>query len=117
MAKQQAEAAAKQKSEALAAQAAANAQAKQTALSAIKKKVENNWIRPLSAGSGLKCTIRVKLLSSGEVMDTMIVTSSGDSGFDSSAESAVKKASPLPIPSDKELFNKDFRSFEFVFNP
>jgi colicin import membrane protein len=65
----------------------------------------------------LKCTIQVKLLPSGEVMDAVVVSSSGDAVFDRSAENAVRKASPLPVPQDKVLFNKDFRVFAFVFKP
>jgi colicin import membrane protein len=45
------------------------------------------------------------------------VSSSGDAVFDRSAENAVRKASPLPVPQDKVLFNKDFRVFAFVFKP
>jgi colicin import membrane protein len=71
----------------------------------------------MDATQGLKCTIQVKLLSSGEVMDAVVVSSSGDPVFDRSAENAVRKASPLPVPQDKELFNKQFRVFSFVFKP
>jgi colicin import membrane protein len=64
-----------------------------------------------------KCTIRVKLTSDGTVIDAKVITSSGNDVFDRSAENAVNKSSPLPVPKDKELFNKEFRTFTFVFNP
>jgi colicin import membrane protein len=51
------------------------------------------------------------------VIDAEVVSSSGDEIFDRSAENAVNKASPLPIPKDKELFSREFRSFQFLFNP
>ena len=84
---------------------------------AIRKKVERSWIRPASVTAGLKCSIRVRLMSDGTVIDAEVVSSSGDEIFDRSAENAVNKASPLPVPKDKELFAREFRSFQFLFNP
>jgi colicin import membrane protein len=66
---------------------------------------------------GMTCKIRVRLMSDGTVIDAVVPSSSGDDFFDRSAENAVTKASPLPVPTDKELFAREFRSFEFVFNP
>jgi colicin import membrane protein len=71
----------------------------------------------MTATQGLKCTIQVKLLPSGDVMEAVVVSSSGDPVFDRSAENAVRKASPLPVPQDKGLFNQEFRIFTFVFKP
>ena len=50
---------------------------------AIKQKVNRIWIRPVSTTAGLKCTIRVRLLSDGTVMDAEVISSSGDEDFDS----------------------------------
>jgi len=111
------DAAAQAKVEAQKAKAVAQqSEAEQTKL-AIKQKVNRSWIRPVSTTAGLKCTIRVRVLSDGTVMDAKVISSSGDEDFDRSAENAVNKASPLPIPKDKELFARDFRSFQFLFNP
>ena len=49
--------------------------------------------------------------------DAEVIASSGDEMFDNSAVNAVNKASPLPVPNDKELFAKEFRPLTFVFNP
>ena len=115
--KAKAEVAAQAKVEAAKAKAAAlGAEAAQAKL-AIRKKVERSWIRPASVTAGLKCTIRVRLMSDGTVIDAEVVSSSGDEIFDRSAENAVNKASPLPVPKDKELFAREFRSFQFLFNP
>ena len=111
------DAAAQAKVEAQKAKAVAQqSEAEQTKL-AIKQKVNRSWIRPVSTTAGLKCIIRVRVLSDGTVMDAKVISSSGDEDFDRSAENAVNKASPLPIPKDKELFARDFRSFQFLFNP
>ena len=84
---------------------------------AIQQKVNRNWTRPIAIGKGLQSTIRVKLLPSGDVMEAVVIRSSGDAIFDRSAENAVRKASPLPVPSDPDLFMNKFRTFTFVFKP
>jgi len=107
----------KQQAAAAKAQIAKDKQRTISTSAAIQSKVNNSWIRPISSSKGLRCTIRVKLLPSGDVMDTTIVKSSGDRVFDRSAENAVLKASPFPVPKDRALFSKKFRSFTFVFKP
>ncbi|MGR8978531.1 MAG: cell envelope integrity protein TolA, partial [Gammaproteobacteria bacterium] len=87
------------------------------AISAIRNKVNQSWIRPRGTQPGLKCKIRVKLLPDGMVIDAEVIASSGDEIFDRSAENAVNKASPLPVPKDRDLFSKNFRSFTFTFDP
>ncbi len=105
--------------EAAAAQARAQAVRQMTirASRAIQQKVNNSWIRPMTSRKGLRCTVRVKLLPSGDVMDVRVLKSSGDPVFDRSAENAVRKASPLPVPKDRAVFNQNFRTFTFVFKP
>ena len=116
-AKAEAEAATQAKVEAQKAKAVTQRAEAEQAKLAIKQKVNRSWIRPASATAVLKCTIRVRLLSDGSVMDAVVISSSGDEDFDRSAENAVNKASPLPVPKDKELFAREFRSFQFMFNP
>lgn len=84
---------------------------------AIQQKVNQRWIKPQTSKQGLRCTIRVKLLPSGDVMNAAVIKTSGDSVFDRSAENAVRKASPLPVPRDRNLFAKQFRTFIFEFIP
>ena len=88
-----------------------------TSTAAIMQKVTNRWIRPLSSVKGLTCKVRVKLLPSGDVMDVQVIKSSGDAIFDRSAENAVRKASPLPVPTKRALFSQHFRTFTFNFKP
>lgn len=82
----------------------------------IKQKVTRNWFKPAGAEEGLSCTVSVRLIPGGEVLDVKIVTSSGDPVFDRSVETAVLKASPLPLPPDTSLFER-FRVLQFVFKP
>jgi colicin import membrane protein len=82
----------------------------------IKQKVQQNWINPIQR-EGLRCRVRVKLIPGGDVLDVQIVAGSGDPLFDRSVEAAVRKASPLPVPSGADPLMDRFRDLEFVFNP
>lgn len=82
----------------------------------IRQKVSRNWARPPGAQTGLQCTVRVRLVPSGDVLQVTVVKTSGDERFDRSVENAVYKASPLPLPEDRDLFEY-FREIEFIFNP
>ena len=82
----------------------------------IQEKVQRSWIRPPSSGAELSCTVEVRLIPSGEVIDAQIVRSSGNAAFDRSVEAAVFKASPLPVPPDPEVMEQ-FRSLRFEFKP
>ncbi|HHH43211.1 MAG TPA: cell envelope integrity protein TolA [Gammaproteobacteria bacterium] len=82
----------------------------------IQQKVERSWIQPPGAGGELSCTVEVRLIPGGEVIDAQIVRSSGNPVFDRSVEAAVFKASPLPVPSDVDVMQK-FRTIRFEFKP
>ena len=80
----------------------------------IKDKIERNWLRPPSTGQRLKCVVRVWQIPGGEVVMVEIQTSSGNDTFDRSVEEAVLRASPLPVPKDPSLFN---RQIVMTFEP
>jgi len=82
---------------------------------ASKQKINQSWIRPSSTSADSKCMVEVRLMPDGTVIDTKVISSSGDEDFDRSFENAVKKASPLPVPKDKELFARRFESFQLQF--
>ena len=82
----------------------------------IRQKVSRSWNIPAGYRKGSQCTVHVRLVPGGEVLSVVIVKSSGDPIFDRSVENAVYKASPLPVPEDKKLFEQ-FRDLEFPFNP
>ncbi len=50
------------------------------------------------------------------MVDARVIRGSGNAAFDRSAEGAVRKASPLPLPTDAKLFSL-FRNFDFEFKP
>jgi len=82
----------------------------------IQDKVQRNWLRPSGSAAGLSCLIKVRLIPGGDVVSATVVRSSGDPLFDRSVETAVLKASPLPLPTDAALF-KHFREINFNFDP
>ncbi len=85
-------------------------------MAGIRHKISSYWKRPQASREGLTCTARVQLAPSGKVMAAKLLRSSGDAAFDGSVLSAVRKASPLPLPADPELYEQ-FREIEFVFRP
>jgi colicin import membrane protein len=82
----------------------------------IQGKVTRSWIRPVAVKKGLTCIVKVKLIPGGEVIDARVVKSSGNTAFDRSVETAVLKASPLPMPTEPGLQQR-FRDITFEFKP
>ena len=82
----------------------------------IRQKVERNWRQPPGDITGLACQVRVRLIPGGEVVDAQVIQSSGNAFFDRSVELATRKSSPLPLPSDPNMFQY-FRTLEFNFRP
>jgi colicin import membrane protein len=101
-------------------EAAAQVKAAQAALEAeytqkIQRKVGGRWIQPPDSSGHIKCTVSVLLSSSGEVLDANVISCNDDIAT-TSVENAVRSASPLPVPPDKDLFNSKFKRFKFSFN-
>ena len=82
----------------------------------IKAAIENNWRNPNVGQRGLIATITIKVSRSGDVLSANVTRSSGDPLFDQSAEIAVKKASPLPIPTNPKYY-EFINEFTITFNP
>lgn len=82
----------------------------------IEPRVEGRWLRPSSAQTGMTCIIAIRATSAGTVIAATVTKSSGDEAFDRSAEAAVRKASPLPMPPDPKVAEQ-FLSFSLRFKP
>lgn len=80
----------------------------------IQQKVRRNWIRPPSAGAGVRCELHINQIPGGEVISVRIGDCNGDEATRRSIEAAVKKASPLPEPPDPALFE---RNLILIFQP
>ena len=78
----------------------------------IDQAVENNWLRPATSSEEQSCEVIVTQTMSGDVIDVQLQSCSSDNAFQRSVERAVRKASPLPLPPDPELFD---RKIQFTF--
>ena len=71
-------------------------------------------VRSSTARAGLKCEVAVVQLPNGDVVDVRTVTCNGDDAVQRSIENAVRRASPLPLPENRMLFE---RNIPFIFEP
>ena len=78
-------------------------------VAAIRSKIQRNWIRPATAPDDLECSVRVRQLPSGEVLSAQVISCNGNDAVVRSVEAAVRKASPLPLPTNPLLFSRDMR--------
>lgn len=78
--------------------------------------IGRNWILPDNANSSLSSQFRIRLAPNGVVLEVTLTRSSGDPLLDRSAQTAIYKASPLPVPTDSETFNL-FRDISLTVRP
>lgn len=83
-------------------------------LALIQQKVERNWVPPATAQAGLECEVAVVQLPNGDVVDARTVSCNGDAAVQRSIENAVRRSSPLPLPDNRALFERNLR---FIFKP
>jgi colicin import membrane protein len=97
-------------------QAAAKNKAQAEYISRIVAKVRSNWLLPPDIKGNPEAVFSVVQLPTGEVLSARIVKSSGNPAYDMAVERAILKSSPLPLPSSRELFERElrltFRPFE-----
>lgn len=79
---------------------------------AIRQKVVRNWLKPAALPGNLACVVRVEQLPTGDVVKAEVLSCNGDEAVRRSIESAVLRASPLPPPTDRTLWD---RQIEFTF--
>ena len=78
--------------------------------------IGNRWIMPEKVKKGLECHLKVRVAAGGTVISVKLIRLSGEPALDHSAEAAIYKASPLPVPKETKLFN-EFREFNLVVRP
>ena len=94
--------------------AAADSGALANYVSMIRQKVERNWNRPPGATPGIECEVIVTQIPGGEVAAVQTGRCNADEAVRRSIEAAVLRASPLPLPDDPALFERNLR---FTFKP
>ncbi|WP_419418704.1 cell envelope integrity protein TolA [Legionella sp. D16C41] len=78
--------------------------------------ISRQWILPDNVDSSLSSQFRIRLAPNGEVLEASLMRSSGDPVLDRSAQTAIYKASPLPVPTDPTTFNL-FRDISLTVRP
>ena len=76
---------------------------------AMAQKIRRSWAVPASANEDTVCVVRVRQTRTGDVISANIVSCNGDEAVRRSVEAAVMRASPLPRPSNPDLFREDLR--------
>ena len=89
--------------------AAANSPAMAVYQNTIMQKIQRNWAMPASVTPDTSCVVMVRQTPRGEVISARIASCNGDDAVKRSIEAAVGKASPLPEPSDPDLFRSELR--------
>jgi len=83
----------------------------------IQRVIIHNWSRPPSARNGMQALLKVFLVPTGEVVEVVVIESSGNDAFDRSAVQAVRKAQQFAVPADARQFERNFREFSVLFRP
>lgn len=78
--------------------------------------ISQQWILPDQVNTSLSSRFTIRLAPNGAVLDVQLTRSSGDPVLDRSAQAAIYKASPLPVPSEPDMFNL-FREISLTVRP
>lgn len=85
-------------------------------ISSVKAVVTRSWIRPPTARAGLSCTVSVRVIPGGEVINASIVEPcNADDATRRSIINAVHSASPLPYRGYEDVFQRSF-NFRFTYD-
>lgn len=108
-----------QESQAIKQQATSSARAKQIAdyVSRIQQKIRGELRLPVNLQGNPEVVYRVDLLPNGELIRLTLVQSSRQPAYDQEVERAIRKASPLPLPPDRDLASSFRSGLELHFKP
>lgn len=83
----------------------------------IRNKIHNALVMPQSLRGDADVEFQVSLLPNGEVLRVNLVKTSGQPLYDRAVERAIFKASPLPLPSDRETARQFREGLTLKFRP
>ena len=83
---------------------------------AIQEEVRTNWNPPAGDFEGFSVLFTIRVDREGNVTSVTMARGSGNARFDESAENAIYKASPLPIPGEPRFYEY-LKEFDFKFSP
>ena len=84
--------------------------------SMIIQAISEQWVVPQNLPKDISCILTVRVAPGGTVIQVTVEKSSGNPVLDNSAIAAVNKASPLPVPTDANLFD-EFRTLKLTVKP
>ncbi|MGE5028296.1 MAG: TonB family protein [Betaproteobacteria bacterium] len=96
--------------------ASAQAHLMNDAISRISSHIRRFIIMPPDVVGNPQAEFEVSLIPSGEVLNVRLSRSSGNPAYDNAVERAIRKASPLPLPTDATLIGR-FRELRLKFRP
>jgi colicin import membrane protein len=99
-----------------AARASAQARLMNDAISRISSHIRRFIIMPPDVVGNPQAEFEVSLIPTGEVLNVKLSRSSGNPAYDNAVERAIRKASPLPLPTDPSLLGR-FRELKLKFRP
>lgn len=83
----------------------------------IRAKIRNALVLPKSLKGDSEVIFQVGLLPNGEVVRVTLVRTSGQPLYDGAVERAIFKASPLPLPSDRQAAQQFREGLTLKFRP
>lgn len=96
--------------------AAAQARLMNDAIGRISSHIRRFVVMPPDVVGNPQAEFEVSLIPTGEVLNVKLSRSSGNPAYDNAVERAIRKASPLPLPTDPALVGR-FRELKLKFRP
>lgn len=95
-------------------QAAAQSRLMNDAISRINSHIRRFIVKPPDVVGNPVAEFEVSLIPTGEVLNVKLSRSGGNPAWDNAVERAIRKASPLPLPTDPALVGR-FREFTLKY--
>ena len=99
-----------------AASQAASQRLMSDAIGRISSHIRRFVVMPPDIVGNPQAEFEVSLIPTGEVLNVKLSRSSGNPAYDNAVERAIRKASPLPLPTDTSLVGR-FRELKLKFRP
>jgi len=83
---------------------------------AIAARIKRFIVEPPNLQGNPEVEVDIIVLPGGEILDVRTKKASGQTQWDNAVERAIRRAQPLPLPSDPDLM-KEFRELNLKFRP
>ncbi|MEM7431867.1 MAG: TonB C-terminal domain-containing protein [Pseudomonadota bacterium] len=72
----------------------------------IRQHISRYWVQPAQLPAGIECVLNIRQLPGGEVVSVSMGRCNGDDVLKRSLLAAVDRASPLPMPVNPDVFDR-----------